>query len=184
MARNAPVATPVPAAGGPATAYDAASPSYGIHTEAPRVELPHIDEKDAAALRQRMAEMMRDALSRGEAQAGKLGVDLAVQLNELRTQNQLSAVTSRQAQGRTCRQIGEVWVDEGYHAKMPTVTLKAQGKAYFRMLERQPLVKDVFQLGNRVVWVTPSGTALVIDPKDGKDELSDEAIDKLFVARK
>jgi Ca-activated chloride channel family protein len=139
-----------------------------------------------AELQQRLAEetKMRNALARGEAQAGKLGVDLAVQLNELRCQDRLSAAASRQAQGRTCRQIGEAWVDEGYDAKMPKLTLKAQSKAYFRMLERQPMVKEVFQLGNRVVWVTPSGTALVIDPKDGKDELSDAAIDRLFVAKK
>jgi hypothetical protein len=32
--------------------------------------------------------------------------------------------------------------------------------------------------------VTPNGTALVIDTNDGKDKLSDEEIDKLFVAKK
>ena len=32
-------------------------------------------------------------------------------------------------------------------------------------------MKDVFQLGNHLVWVTPNGTALVIDTSDGKDKL-------------
>jgi hypothetical protein len=34
------------------------------------------------------------------------------------------------------------------------------------------------------VWVTPSGTALVIDTTDGAEKLSDEEIAKLFVAKK
>ena len=42
----------------------------------------------------------------------------------------------------------------------------------------------MFRLGNHLVWVTPSGTALVVDSADGKDELSDKEIDKLFAARK
>jgi hypothetical protein len=33
------------------------------------------------------------------------------------------------------------------------------------------------------VWVTPNGTALVIDTNDGKDKLTDGEIDALF-ARK
>jgi Ca-activated chloride channel family protein len=52
------------------------------------------------------------------------------------------------------------------------------------MLERQPKVKEVFQLGNHLVWVTPSGDNLVIDTEGGKEKLSDEEIDKLFVAKK
>jgi Ca-activated chloride channel family protein len=34
------------------------------------------------------------------------------------------------------------------------------------------------------VWLTPSGTALVIDTSEGKEKLSDEEINKLFVAKK
>jgi Ca-activated chloride channel family protein len=62
--------------------------------------------------------------------------------------------------------------------------VKAQSDAYFRILERQPQVRDVFRLGNHLVWVTPSRTALVIDTSDGKEKLSDAEIDKLFVAGK
>jgi Ca-activated chloride channel family protein len=42
----------------------------------------------------------------------------------------------------------------------------------------------VYLLGNYVVWMTPSGTALVIDCSNGKDKLSDAEIDKLFVVKK
>ena len=67
---------------------------------------------------------------------------------------------------------------------MPTLVVKAQSDVYFRILELQPTMKDVYRLGNHMVWVTPSGTALIIDTSEGKEKLSDEEINKLFVARK
>jgi Ca-activated chloride channel family protein len=67
---------------------------------------------------------------------------------------------------------------------MPNVTVKAMSPAYFRILEKQPKMKEVFRLGNHVVWVTPNGTALVIDLNDGVEKLSDAEIDRLFIAKK
>ena len=43
-----------------------------------------------------------------------------------------------------------------------------------------PELREVFQLGNRVTWVTPSGKALIIVPDGGREEMSDEDIDRLF----
>ena len=86
--------------------------------------------------------------------------------------------------GRNCLEINGAWIDEDFDAKMPTVIVKALSAAYFRILERQPHVKDVFKLGNHLVWVTPNGTALVVDTNDGKDKLSDAEIDQLFIAKK
>ncbi len=121
---------------------------------------------------------------REEVQAGKLGVDLSIQSNNLRNQSQLTAIALKRVAGRNCLEIGGAWIDEDFDAKMPVVIVKAMSSAYFRILDRQPQVKDVFKLGNHVVWVTPNGTALVIDTNDGKDQLSDAEIDKLFVAKK
>ncbi len=118
-----------------------------------------------------------------DLQTGKLGVDLAVQLQELRQQYRLAQSSSRQAAGRVCVEVGGVWIDEGYDARMPSVVVKAQGKAYFRLLERHPEMKDVFRLGNRLVWMTPSRTALVIDAAGGKEDMTDEEIDRLFVVK-
>jgi Ca-activated chloride channel family protein len=118
-----------------------------------------------------------------EVQAGKLGVDLAVQCEVLRNQTRLEYTALRQVNGRNCLEVGGVWIDEGFAAKTKAVTVKAQSAAYFRMLERHPSLKTVFQLGNHLVWVTPSGTALIIDTK-GQEKLSDAEIDKLFVAKK
>jgi Ca-activated chloride channel family protein len=119
-----------------------------------------------------------------QVQTGKLGVDLSIQSNNLRLQDRLAPTALRQANGRNCLEIGGVWIDEGYTAKLKTVTVRAQSAAYFRILQRQPKVKDVFKLGNYLVWVTPSGTALVIDANDGQEKLSDKEIDGLFVAKK
>jgi Ca-activated chloride channel family protein len=129
----------------------------------------------------------REALGRkdaGAVQAGKLGVDLSVQTYNLRNQSRLEPTALRQVYGRNCLEIGGVWIDEGFDAKMPALVVKAQSDAYFQLLQRQPRIKEVFLLGNHLVWVTPSGTALVIDMTQGKDRLTDAEIDRLFVARK
>src|SRR5439155_4159785 len=117
-------------------------------------------------------------------QSEKLGVDLSLQTQNLRNQARLEYTAQRNVQGRNCLELGGVWIDERFDPKLKAVTVKAQSNAYFRMLERQPKVKDVFQLGNYVVWVTPSGDVLVIDGQHGKEELSDKEIDGLFVAKK
>ena len=44
-------------------------------------------------------------------------------------------------------------------------------------------MKEVFKLGNHLVWITPNRTALVVDTNDGKEKLTDEEIDKLFVKK-
>jgi Ca-activated chloride channel family protein len=118
-------------------------------------------------------------------QAGKLGVDLSVYSGYLRGQTRMARTAVRQVWGRNCMEIGGVWIDEGFTAKAPTLIVKAQSDAYFKLLERQPKLKEVFKLGNYLVWVAPSGTALVIDTSTkAKDKLSDAEIDKLFVAKK
>ena len=111
------------------------------------------------------------------------GVDLSIQNNNLRNQCRLEQTAVRKAAGRNCLEIGGVWIDEGFDPKMPTVTIKAQSDAYFALLAKHPEVKEVFKLGNHLVWVTPSGTALVIDTKDGQDKLTDAEIEALFVAK-
>jgi Ca-activated chloride channel family protein len=127
------------------------------------------------------------ALSRRQqdlVQAGKLGVDMSLQMQNLRSQSKLDMTALRNVQGRNVLEFGGVWIDEGYNAKTKMVVVKAMSEAYFRILERHDVVKDVYRLGNHLVWITPSGTALVVDCTDGNEKLSDEEIDKLFVAAK
>ncbi len=117
-------------------------------------------------------------------QAGKLGVDLSCQTACLRNQTRLDQAAVKCVCGRTCLEFGGVWIDEGFDAKMATVTVKAQSDAYFKLLQRQPTIKDVLTLGNHLVWVAPNGTALIIDAGAGKESLSDDDVDALFVAKK
>jgi Ca-activated chloride channel family protein len=117
-------------------------------------------------------------------QTGKLGVDFALQNNALRNQTQLTYAAARNVQKRNVVEIGGVWIDDGFDAKMETVAIKAMSPAYFRILERQPQISDVYRLGNFVVWVAPSGKALIIDQNAGREELPDTEIDQLFTAAK
>jgi Ca-activated chloride channel family protein len=132
-------------------------------------------------------ERAREMFRRGDREgthAGKFGVDLALEMKDLRSQTRLQRTALRTVLGRTCLEVGGVWIDEGFAAKTPALVVKAQSEGYFRLLEKHPELKDVFRLGNHLVWVAPSGTALVIDASNGKDKLSDEEIDKLFAAKK
>jgi len=146
------------------------------------------DDKKAAneaIATQSSLQKAQDAFHRRElfsVQQGKLGVDFAVQNNNLRFQNQTSRTASRNIQSRNVVEVGGVWIDDGFNPKMETVTIKAQSEAYFRILERHALVKDVYALGNYLIWVTPSGKALIIDAGAGLETMPDADIDRLFVA--
>jgi Ca-activated chloride channel family protein len=117
-------------------------------------------------------------------QAGKLGVDLSLQTSNLRNQARLDQAALKNVYGRNCLEFGGVWIDEGFDAKMQTLTIKAQSDAYFKLLERHPKIKDVLTLGNHLVWVAPNGTALIIDAGAGKETATDDEIDALFTAKK
>ncbi|MFT3881544.1 MAG: VIT and VWA domain-containing protein [Gemmatales bacterium] len=115
-----------------------------------------------------------------QTQQGQLGVDYAYQLNNLKNQNQQGRGAQRSANKRSCIEINGVWIDEEFKKDTPTLNIKTMSNAYFKLLEKKPEMKEVFALSPAVVWITPSGTALVIDPKEGKEEITDEEITKLF----
>jgi Ca-activated chloride channel family protein len=115
-----------------------------------------------------------------QVQGGKLGVELSLDSNALRNQNRLTSTAVRNVAGRNCLEYAGVWIDEDFEAKTPTAVVKAQSDAYFRLLEREPRLRDVFKLGNAIVWITPNGIALVIDPNNGKETLGDAEIVELF----
>jgi Ca-activated chloride channel family protein len=170
----------------------------GVQAVRERLIFTEADESPAAepALRKGMAEAKkqkeafdraRELLGRHDkdgVQTGKLGVDLSLATNDLKNQTQLRRTAQQQAAGQTCLEIDGVWIDDKFDAKMPSLTIKAMSDAYFRLLERQPQLREVFQLGNEIVWVTPSGTALVIEEKKGQDQLANAEIDRLFTVKK
>ena len=118
-----------------------------------------------------------------EAQTGKVGVDVAICANNLRCQERLSETANRLVQGRNCLELGGLWIDDGYTADMKTVVVKAQSDAYFKILEKNPKMKDVFRLGNHLVFVTPSKTALIVDTSDGKVAMTDDEVTALFTPK-
>ena len=106
-----------------------------------------------------------------------------MQANVLRNQTRLALTPLRKVVGRNVLEIGGAWIDEEFDPAMPTFAVKALSPAYFRMLERQPQLRELFQLGIHLVWVTPRGDALVIDPEAGQENLENGAIDILFEPR-
>ncbi len=116
-------------------------------------------------------------------QINKLGVDLSHSTNNLKNQTQLEATAIRRVANRNCMEFGGVWIDEDFTAKTKTLAIKAQSDAYFRILDRQPQMKDVFRLGNHVVWIAPNGMGLVIDTTDGNEQMTDREIDSLFASK-
>jgi Ca-activated chloride channel homolog len=118
-----------------------------------------------------------------QAQSGKVGVDVAVCANNLRCQDRLTQTANKFVQGRNCLELGGLWIDEGFTADMKTLVVKAQSEAYFKILEKNPKMKDVYRLGNHLVFVCPNKTALIIDTTDGKETLKEDEIEALFKAK-
>jgi len=81
--------------------------------------------------------------------------------------------------GRRFRKLSEAWVDQTYKSSMTSVRLRVLGAAYFRLLEKHEELTAIFALGTRITWVSPSGTALIIDDK-GQDDVADTVLDRLF----
>jgi Ca-activated chloride channel family protein len=115
--------------------------------------------------------------------SGSQAVDYAIVVQDLQRQNQVTTTAVKRVAGHSFRQVGGFWVDEAFKKNMTVVAIKAQGAAYFDILQKHPEVRDVFLLGNQVKWVTPGGLVLVIAADAGQDSLSADEIDALF-ARK
>lgn len=119
-----------------------------------------------------------------DVQIDRLGVDLSCEMNNLKNQTRVVQTAYRNIANRNCMEIGGVWIDEGFNEKTKTVVVKAQSDAYFRLLEKRPELKELFQLGNYLVWIAPNGEALVIDAHHGQEKIDDEQITALFTPPK
>lgn len=115
-----------------------------------------------------------------QLQVQQVGVDLSQHFNQLKHQAQLAPKAQQQVLHRNLIEVGGVWVDEEFSPQTKTQVVKAFSPAYFRILERHPEMKQVFKLGNYIVWIAPSGTALVVDAHHGAENLTDAEIDALL----
>jgi Ca-activated chloride channel family protein len=152
--------------------YDPKDPNYE--------RLRQLDQARATKEGQDLARYNLQNGRGGENHINRLGVDLSCYNNALKCQTRLQFSAYRKVADRRCMEIGGIWIDEDYKPTTPTVTVKAMSEAYFQILEKHPEVREVFQLGNHIVWVTPSGTALAIDTRDGQEKLTAEEINMLF----
>jgi len=148
-----------------------------------RAVAPSPDPESGGANNSGMADENSGATSApvaGRASSGKEAIDLAQRLAELKTGTRAeTSSTERAVAGRRFRKVHEAWVDQAFKPSTPTLRLRVLGKAYFRILAQHPELSPIFALGNRVTWVSPSGTALVIH-NQGQDEVTDATLDRLF----
>jgi Ca-activated chloride channel family protein len=116
----------------------------------------------------------------GQPTSGKEAVDFAQRLAALKTgaQTDISAAP-RTIAGRRFRKVGDAWVDQGFTSSTPTLRLRLLGKAYFRLLNSHPELGPVFALGKRITWVSPSGTAVIVDAQ-GRDDADEASLNRLF----
>jgi Ca-activated chloride channel homolog len=115
-----------------------------------------------------------------QASSGKEAVDLAQGLADLKMGARAeTSAGPRTIAGRRFRKAGDAWVDQGFTSSTPTLRLRVMGKAYFRLLDSHPELRLIFALGNRITWVSPSGTALIIDTQ-GRDDADQASLDRLF----
>lgn len=117
---------------------------------------------------------------RGEV-AGQNAVEVAQVLSDLKdADRQTSAVLeTRRVDGRVFMNISGVWIDQSYDEKAEIVRVEYLSDASFQLLAREPSLKDILALGERVVWRSPSGKTLVIDG-EGIKKLTDEELDGLL----
>ena len=141
-------------------------------------------EKQPASARDSQSATAGSPSIAGLSSSGKDAVDLAERVAELKTGTRPeSAATERTVAGRRFRKVGGAWVDQTFKSSMTTLRLRALGKAYFQLLAEHPELSAIFALGTRITWVSPSGTALVID-KQGQDNPSEAVLHHLFERQK
>lgn len=111
-------------------------------------------------------------------QAGEQAVEVAEALGLLKDAQASSSYLAKTVAKTTFLNIGGVWVDHAYKKGAKQLAVKYLSDGYFKILKQLPDAKGVLSLGDRVVWVTPSGIALVIDAT-GADSLTDAEVAKL-----
>ena len=116
---------------------------------------------------------------------GKAGVDVARRLRELKEAEHAGApgaAAFRKAAGTRFVLYRGLWVDERFQADAAVTSVKFASEAYFRLLEKAPVLVEAFQLGTDVVYVTAGGKALAVSDA-GQEKLSDAQMDALFSAK-
>jgi hypothetical protein len=114
---------------------------------------------------------------------GKEAVDLAQQVAEFKKGERVDRSGAwRTVAGRRFRKVGDDWIDQSFNSTTPVLRLRVMGDAYFHLLEQHPELSPILALGQRVTWLSPSGTAVKFD-ETGDDRVDPAILDRLFVER-
>ncbi len=114
------------------------------------------------------------------AGSGKQAIDLAEQVAAFKSSNSGLARDVRTIAGRRFRKAGNYWVDQTYKPRTPIVHIRFLGKAYFALAAEHHELGPILALGREIIWVSPSGKALMIDTQ-GDDDMPGPAREALFV---
>lgn len=152
-----------------------------------RVDSPADEVRGFGADRRRRAEAKSAARGVPSLQglvggaSGEAAVDAAQLLDAMKNSDRpsIAAVDARRVHGRILVDYSGVWIDQSYDKDAEVVRVEYLSDAYFQLLEREPALKPVFALGERIVWRTPSGKTLVVDG-EGKSRLTDAELQSLF----
>lgn len=140
-------------------------------------------EPDARAVFPRVESEAKAGAARGGYfdEAGQNAVEIAQVLSDLKDADRqtTAVIETRRIAGRVFMNVSGVWIDQAYDEKAEIIRVVYLSDAYFQLLDREPGLKDVLALGERVVWRCPSGKTLVIDG-EGKESLTDEEMDELW----
>ena len=79
----------------------------------------------------------------------------------------------KRAGSRLFKQDGDRWTDVGMKSGLPVYKVKAYSRTYFALLEKLPVLREAFAVGDRV---TVAGRSAVIEVVDDARELNDSEI--------
>lgn len=113
--------------------------------------------------------------------SGRQAVDFAERLDKLKRASD-AATAARTVDGVRYMNVDGVWVDERVKEGAQIVAVQYLGAAYFKMLELHPELKNLFALGEHVLFLTPSGQAVLI-AAEGKDEIPEAELRAWFESK-
>lgn len=122
-----------------------------------------------------------ESLRRLQLNSGEEAVDTAQALSQLKLADQDMVGDVRTIGEKTFVNYAGIWVDHAYDAEKHKDLFSIQylSKAYFQLIEKDPRHKEILALGERVVWISPTGRAIAIDSK-GKETLTEKEFSNLF----
>jgi len=111
-------------------------------------------------------------------ESGERAVEVAKSISELKLAERAEGLAVKKVGERTFEYVQGFWVDRAYKAGMPTVEVQYLSEAYFKILEAEPQLKDVFVLGEKLVIVV--GRKALVIQNEGRARMTDKEVAELL----